>query len=209
MDELHRIIEKGEKILWQGKPKFWPFVLQSILVPFIAGLIFFAVWILPLLTMTNGHKDGGEVLAKLIFFNPVAWIIILFVLFQPIYTILSYRVTEYAITNKRVLLQSGVIGRDYKIADFDKITNADVNVGVIDKLLGQNTGRIDIMTAGTFVNTKNGRAASPYALASIESPYEVFKLFKNVSHDVKTDIEFPNKYRPSENPGYRTDYKAK
>ncbi len=46
----------------------------------------------------------------------------------------------------------------------------------------------------------------PYIISNIENPYDVFKFFKKVSHAVKTDIHFPNLYRPDINPGYKTRY---
>ena len=91
--------------------------------------------------------------------------------------------------------------------DFDQITNAEVNVGVWDMWLAQGkTGSIKVFSAGTVTRTKNGYVATPYILANIEDPYEVFKLLKGVSMDVKTDIQYPNKLRPDENPGYNTKY---
>ena len=124
----------------------------------------------------------------------------------PIYKALAYRHTYYAITNKRVLLQTGVIGRDFQIVDFDKITNAEVNVGIFDKLFSRNSGSILISSAGTFTYGKHGPIARPYTLSNIPNPYDVFKFFKKVSHAVKTDIEYPNQYRPKTNLGYRTSY---
>ncbi|OVE74626.1 hypothetical protein BVX95_01720, partial [archaeon D22] len=41
----------------------------------------------------------------------------------------------------------------------------------------------------------------------IQNPEEVFKFFKKVSYDMKTDVQFPNKLRPKNNPGYNTNYK--
>jgi hypothetical protein len=41
---------------------------------------------------------------------------------------------------------------------------------------------------------------------AIENPYDVFKLLKQTYFDIKTDVEFPNKLRPSVNPGYPSDY---
>jgi len=49
----------------------------------------------------------------------------------------------------------------------------------------------------------------PFTISNIPDPYEVFKLFKKVSHDVRTDIEYPNKLRPKTNPGYKSDYKPR
>ena len=31
-------------------------------------------------------------------------------------------------------------------------------------------------------------------------------FFKKVSHDVKTDIQYPNEYRPKNNPSYQSGY---
>ena len=42
---------------------------------------------------------------------------------------------------------------------------------------------------------------------SIEKPYDVYKLLKDYAFNVKTDINYPNKYRPRTNPGYGTEYR--
>ncbi|MBS3112497.1 PH domain-containing protein [Candidatus Woesearchaeota archaeon] len=117
-----------------------------------------------------------------------------------------YKHTYYTITNKRVLLQKGLIGRDFEMVDFDQITNAEVNVGFLDILFGRKSGNILISTAGSFTYTRSGAVQKPYTISHIENPYEVFKFFKKVSHAVKTDIQYPNKYRPKTNPGYESDY---
>ena len=137
---------------------------------------------------------------------PHFWVGIVLVFGIPIYQILVYKHVYYAITNKRVLFQKGLIGRDFEMVDFDQITNTEVNVGVLDKLFGGGSGSILISTAGSFTYTRRGAVQKPYTISHIDNPYEVFKFFKKVSHAVKTDIQFPNKYRPETNPGYGTDY---
>jgi hypothetical protein len=133
-------------------------------------------------------------------------------LFGPsIYSILVFKHTYYAITDKRIIMQTGWIGRDFHIMDFDQITNSYVNVGIFDKIFGKgNTGSIIIITAGLTADTpgQNGlQKAFNSSLMSISNPYEVFKFFKKAQYDVKTDIEYPNKLRPNTNPGYQTNYK--
>jgi hypothetical protein len=44
---------------------------------------------------------------------------------------------------------------------------------------------------------------------AIEDPYQVFKLVKQTSLDIKTDINYPNALRPETNPGYQTKYERK
>lgn len=201
MDEIHKVIESGEQVLWQGRPKFLPFFISSFIVSAF-GLIFLGFG---LFTFIEGIKTGD---IFFIFF-PHFWIGLFLVFLAPLYTALTYKYVHYAITNKRAIIQTGLIGRDFQIADFDKITNAEVNVNLIDKLFGAGSGSILISTAGTFTHGKRGPRAAPYTISHIANPYEVFKYLKKVSHDVKTDIHYPNEYRPSQNPGYKTHYGGK
>ena len=104
-------------------------------------------------------------------------------------------------------MQKGLIGRDFEYIDFDQITNAEVSVGFWDKAVGKTSGSILISSAGSFTVTRQGeQVAKPYTISNVDNPYEVFKFFKKVSHDIKTNIEYPNKLRPSENPGYQSNY---
>jgi len=198
MRELDKVLDKNEKVFWEGKPTFWPFFLSGF-AGVLFGLIFLVVGGI---VAMNGIASGNY----LFLLFPHFWIGLAFVVGIPLYKALVYKHTYYAITNKRVLLQKGLIGRDFEMVDFDQITNAEVNVGVFDKLFGKDSGSILLSTAGTFTYTRRGPVQKPYTLSNISNPYEVFKFFKKVSHDVKTDIQYPNKYRPKKNPGYGTDY---
>jgi membrane protein YdbS with pleckstrin-like domain len=195
MNELSKIIGAEEKVLWEGGPVFSPFFLSRTAPLFIVAL-----------TWTGALTLFGpwSVISK----TPHFWIGLALLVFPPIYNYLVFYKTHYAITDKRIIFQAGVVGRDFKMIDFDQITNAEVQVGLFDKLFGAgNTGTIKIATAGTVQYGRHGKAYQvPYELTSITSPYEVFKFVKQVSHDVKTDIGYPNQLRPAENPGYKTNY---
>lgn len=166
------------------------------------GLIFL---ILGAFALIQGIKTGDIFL--LVF--PHFWFGVASVFGIPLYKALVYKHTYYAVTNKRVLLQKGLIGRDFEMVDFDQITNAEVNVGVLDKLFGGGSGSILISTAGSLTYTRSGAVQKPYTISHIDNPYDVFKFLKKVSYAVKTDIQYPNKYRPKTNPGYDTDYNPK
>ncbi|MBS3080267.1 PH domain-containing protein [Candidatus Pacearchaeota archaeon] len=201
MKEIDKILDSKEKVFWEGRPKFWPFFLSGF-AGALFGLIFLIVGgIFVIMGILSGNY--------FFIFIPHFWIGVVFVFGIPLYKALVYSHTYYAITHKRIILQKGLIGRDFETVDFDQITNAEVNVGVLDKLFGGGSGSILLSTAGTFTYTRRGPIQKPYTISHIANPYEVFKFFKKVSHDVKTDIHFPNKYRPTENPGYRTHYNVK
>jgi uncharacterized membrane protein YdbT with pleckstrin-like domain len=207
MRELDKVLDEKEKVLWEGKPKFWPFILGGSIVTTIIGL-FLMLFMIPFIGFAVYDIIwGSHILGFGIFLIPHFWIGIILVIGIPLYQVFVYKHVYYAITNKRVLLQKGLVGRDFEMTDFDQITNAEVNVGVFDKLFGGSSGSILISTAGSFTYGRHGQQISkPYSLRNIENPYEVFKFFKKISHAVKTDIQYPNKYRPSTNPGYNTKY---
>ncbi len=224
MDELSNVLDKSEKVLWKGAPQFWPYfagaaVLAGIVSVFLFsflvmfGMVFLGVFAGFALVGSAAGAPPAFIGIPLLFGLPLILMsgIFLLVLFVPAaYAYLSHKHTQYAITDKRVIMQSGIIGRDYKTIDFDQISNAEVNVGIFDKLFGKDSGSIILRTAGDPVVCVNDSARQQSAvLSSITSPYVAFKFLRKVSFDVKTDMEYPNKYRPKTNPGYKTEYSNK
>jgi len=200
MKEFDKIVEKSEKVMWEGKPIFLIYFFAKIVPAFIVFLFASAISLFIVLNKTSAEKS----LLTNLFVGVFCAIMFLVV----VGTIISYFKLHYAITNKRVIIQKGIIGTDFLIVDFDQITNAEVNVGLLDKMFMKNTGTISIFTPTSMVHTKHGTKIVPHMMLGITDPYKVFKFFKKVSHDVKTDIEFPNAYRPKSNKGYRTSYKG-
>src|SRR5262249_30963089 len=119
------------------------------------------------------------------------------------YLMLSYKNVAYAITNRRIILRSGVWAPNFQSIDFDKISEADVTIGPIEKILSCGTVRVNTGR----VNSKGVTVFD--SMVAIDAPYDVYKLLKETTVDVKTDWNFPNKLRPSDNPGYHTDYNPK
>ena len=209
MRELDKILDDKEKVYLEGTPKFWPFFLGSSIVTTIFGL-FWMMFLLPFLGIAIYNIFLGNPLIGFgIMLMPHFWIGLIFVFGVPIYQLLLYKHVYYAITDKRAIIQKGLIGRDFEILDFDKITNAEVNMGVFDKLFGGTSGSILLSTAGTMTYNNGNAIQKPHTLRNIPDPYKVFKFFKKISHDVKTDVHYPNKLRPKTNPGYKTKYKPK
>ena len=46
-------------------------------------------------------------------------------------------------------------------------------------------------------------------LEDVHHPHEYMNKIQDITRDIKTDIAFPNKYRPEDNPGYHTKYDKK
>ena len=199
--EFDAVKDNDETIYWTGQPKFIPFLAKGI--PFlIIGLLWGAF---DLFFLMNMMSIGVA--------QPFIWIFMLLHLFPFYGSILNmfrlalvHHNTFYAITSKRLMLRTGFFGIDFKAVDYDKIQNLEVNVGPLEKLF--NVGTIRAFT-GEYAHTKNGTRPLFNEFIAIEEPYEVFKQIKQVSVDIKTDWNYPNKLRPEDNPGYNTKYTPK
>ena len=194
MSTIKQVLGENEKILWEGKPQFLPFI--GFAVPFlVTGLLFF----LGTLAVGIGNDNPSAITMGVLFLLVVG-------VLPFVYNLLVFPHTHYVITDKRTIIQRGVIGRDFVTIEHDQVTSAKVNVGLMDKMFGKNSGSLMIIHAGG-ATTKND-AAVPDSLRSITDPYKVYQAFNKISHDVRSDIQFPNAMRPKENKGYETEYKA-
>lgn len=174
MNEFTKILDDNEKVIWQGNPSFWPFTLGGSITVTVFGV--FWVSFMACFGINSFQTEGA--MKYILFATPHFWIGLILLFGPLIYSLLVYKHTHYAITDKRVIFQKGIIGRDFDMIDFDQITNVEVNVGIFDNLFGGNTGTINISSAGTFNMTKNGAVTAPYSFRNIENPYDVFKQVK-------------------------------
>src|SRR5690348_9234322 len=109
--EFEAVTEPGEKILWTGRPVFWPFVLHAIPV-----LIFGLCWglmdlgILGHTVVTSkGHGSSFPLIPFMILHAFPAWGGIGY----AIYLVLVFGNTVYGYTNRRLMMRSGVIGTSF------------------------------------------------------------------------------------------------
>ncbi len=172
--ESSKYLEKGEKVIWSGKPVKAPFMLRGLSVSAF-GLLWlsfsmFAMWLMisPPFGATV-ENSGLGILVVLVF------VLIGFglTLGPPIPTIVRYRKTKYMITNRRLITQTGVIGLDTRFVDLDKIQEVHVKVGLGDKVFG--TGSLMVVTAGfVFMGVTH-----PYCcFVGLKEPYAVQKLLQ-------------------------------
>jgi hypothetical protein len=198
LPEFDSIKDENEEILWTGKPKFAPYIFTGVffaVVTIAIGLI----WLLAARNFTSNNVNGK---------GDYFWLFGLIPMVQGLYVFLkkalSFSNTAYAYSNKRVMMRTGFIGTDFKSIDYDKISDMEVTVNIIERIC--NVGTIRFFSGRT--QTDEGNTTKLYDnWNAIENPYEVFKMLKKTSIDIKTDINYPNALRPETNPGYNTKYK--
>lgn len=202
--EFEAVRDTNETIYWVDQPMFIPFMATGI--PFlILGIVWFAISY-PL--MSGMMFGGGFGFAGF----PIG---LFFILHQfPFYgsilnllrLLLVFKNTYYGYSNKRIMLRTGFFGTDFKIIDYDKIQNIEINVNPLEKLFS--VGTIRIYSGEVIIRNNNSRSVYT-SFKAIKDPYNVFKNLKTVSLDIKTDWSYPNDLRPQENQGYNTRYKNK
>ena len=197
MNEIPKILESEEQMMWDEKPKYIPFIVPYLIGGLIILVLFFFV------SLRGQWSKGAEWLKPL-----APYLGIGISIFSVLWGHLTYKVTHYGITQKRVVFQSGVIGRDFKSVEYDKVQNVSVDVGLLDVLFKTGSIRIfsgEIGSTGGGVSMGVGgrsRQASTRMkpiydiLKHIPNPYNVLKMLqeslserKEASLDVLKSIE--------------------
>lgn len=202
--EFSSLLMEGETIIWSGKPKKNAFVLNRsmTMMPFALLWLLFDGTFIGTFIRTGVLQQGRMALVIIGFFAihllPV-WIWIGNIITAG----KRWANTEYAVTDKRIIIRSGFIGYEYQNIYYKEITDVHLHVGFIDRLL--HVGDIMICTAS--VRTSNSHAHNT-GIIDIENAEEVFKQVQKAVLDIQSDIEFPNAYRPDVNTGYHTSYRG-
>jgi hypothetical protein len=206
MSNIHNVLYENEKILWEGKPESGPYIVGGILgsIPVAIFGLFFAG-----LVVVIAFQGRHTPMNWAIFLMPHFWIGLMMIFGPTFSTLFSYSRIAYAITDRRVLIESGIFVRNIQTIDIDQISNATVNTSMVDEWFGGTTGTV--MLSGGLAAVMNimvmraGSAMSRFnCLLHIKDPYTVFKFFEKLELDTKTDMEYPNALRPGSNPGYQT-----
>jgi uncharacterized membrane protein YdbT with pleckstrin-like domain len=168
----------GEKILWQSKPEWLPFILSGVgMGTIIGGLLFLSIAIF----WTTGVSDAGAP-------PEITWFLSLFIIIGlllvfgiPIAQMLRYNNTLYTITDKRIITQTGVIGLDTRYIELDWVREIYVRISVVDRIFG--TGSVMVSTAsGTVYAGPNQPMIRP-TIVALADPYAVQNIIQQAMQD--------------------------
>ncbi len=197
INKIEDFLNEDEQILWRAKPKKSAFIWSKILNMLPFALIWLAF---------DGAFIGLMVSFDLFSSMPVGLIIFLVVFFllhlTPFWIWLSNVITatvqhkniEYAFTDKRIIIRTGIIIDIQNIFYMD-IQGVNLKVGLIDRML---------KVGDIYITTK----LNTIVLWDLENPYMIVNKLQKISSDIKADMYFPNALRPEENEGFKTKYKG-
>lgn len=174
------VLETNEQIVWQGAQNRG--VLIFFLVLSLVIVLGVGVDVMSISTISYTSLGGGGQISGAM----IGWGIIIIGVFFSLLSFFQNFVREYVVTQKRILLKSGIIGTDFESVYFTQIKNLVVNVGLIDKIFSVGTIKIDTgktetySTPATTVGNSRGvsevRTRTMYSeLKHIDAPYDVYK----------------------------------
>lgn len=203
--EFSSLLMPDETIIWSGKPKKNAYVLNRsmTMMPFaLIWLLFDGTFIVTFLKTGIQGQMGGMAFALIGFF--VIHLMPVWIWLGNIITAgARWKNTEYAVTDKRIIIRSGFIGYEYQNIYYKEITDVHLHVGLIDRILHVGDIMICLPSRGS------GNTKSPHlGIIDIENAESVFKQVQKAILDIQTDIEFPNAYRPNVNEGFKTNYRG-
>ncbi|MBQ9142855.1 MAG: PH domain-containing protein [Lachnospiraceae bacterium] len=198
-DSIEGQLMPDESVIWKGTPKKSAFILNSTIKMAPVALI----WLFVDGTMISSFAFTG-MMKNMMWFVVPFFVIHLLPVWIWIYQIITaagrWKNTEYAVTNKRIILRNGLVGYQYQTIYYTEISNVSLHVGAIDRMLG--VGDVYILM-NAYANT--GKDAP--VILDVEEPQRVYAMLQQTVMDVQTDIHYPNALRPESNPGYHTQYR--
>lgn len=193
---LKDVILDDENIIWEGKPKKSAFIINKGLIMFPFAMLWLAFDSIFILGFMQAEEKPMISIVFMIGFFALHLMPVWIWLGNVLTASKRWKNTRYVVTDKRILIQSGFIGIDFKTLYYKDINNVKLSVGIIDKLL--NVGDIHFIC----------NEASDSFL-DIEGVYELYPKLQKIVLDIQTDMEYPNNLRPEKNDGYNTKYNSK
>ena len=154
MNEISQILESKERVIYDSEPEYAPYMISAISKILIV-VAFISIYVK-------------------VFSKSMLWVIVVgavILIFGIILSNIAYARTHYAISNKRAIVQSGIIGRDFKSIDFDKMQNVSVDVDILGAIF--KVGTIKIFTG----ELTGGKRMKPKydKFKYVNFPYQVLK----------------------------------
>ncbi len=190
MNEFVHLLEDDERIIRTIKPKKSPNVIGTNILAWIciilgAFLILGGIMLIKNANSYYADEEDIEIGAEMLVFGII---VIIMGLIIPIIANLKYKSYLYCITNKKVIIRTGVIGRDFRVLELGSITTVDMIVGFSDKICGNKTASILFFNASnaTMYSGKTGRGEyNKNGFMHIENATEIYKEVKALIKEVK------------------------
>ncbi len=186
-DEVARtfddILDSDEKIVESYKPNKAKTYFSNIMTAILPMVLFLCLCFVAFLIPSEEPVSVSETWIAL---GTCIGIVVVLSALLLVFTELWYRHTIYAVTEKRIIIRTGIFGVDYKSLDIKSIGATDVYVSLLDKILCKKTGSLKFGSNSSPILSKS----SSYNFAHIKEPYAVYKVLKaHIEKVQKTEVK--------------------
>lgn len=202
IEELKRIVGSDEKILYEGKPNKKCYVFESIFNPLLPFALIWAIFDFGIIGGALFADNADNVLFFLIPFMLLHLMPVWIYLGGILFTVRRYKNTAYIVTDRAIYVSGGVFTKQIDTKPFAELSHINLHRGIFDQMF--NVGDI-IATSNHLDENQKGTTIT---IASVSNYIDIYNMVKKVQTDIYTDVMYPNAKRPSENPGYNTEYKG-
>ncbi len=195
---IDSLLGKDEQVLLKTKPNKKAFIVSKILfmLPFAMLWIFFDGFMIYMMVV-------NDVFSHIPVFINIFLVVFFLVHLTPFWIWLAntltawaqYRNIEYVLTNKRIIIKSGMIV-DIKNIYYVDVESINVKVGIVDNMF---------KVGDIYIKCKQSTAF----IMDVTQPYVLSNKIQEVVNDIKTDTLYPNALRPKNNEGFNTQYVRK
>ena len=200
---IDNMLMPDESVIWRGTPKKSAFILNSSTKMMPIALIWLAFdgFFIFSVVATGAASDMGPMGLFLVFFFAIHLMPVWIWLGNMITSVGRWKNTEYAVTDKRIIIRNGLFGYEYQSIYYTDVSNVSLRVGVIDRMLG--VGDVHIYT-----NTYVGKRSAGPAILDVPDVQYVFSMLQSTVMNVQSDIQYNNTYRSNTNSGSTTTYQS-
>lgn len=197
-NQVEDIVSPEEQILQRLKPNQRVLILEALFagLPFVILWVAFDVTFIFMMVFSGAFEQTPWILGIIIPFFFLHLMPLWLYIAGVVRTIGGCKNIEYVFTDKRIIVRSGLIGIDFKTIFYSDVEGINVKVGFFDRLF---------KVGDLYIKAHDQSAV----LKNIEKPYFFLSKLQQITLDIKTDIQYPNGLRPSENPGYNVKYRNK
>ena len=160
---ISQVLEKEEKIIWEG----------NISRTFLGWQIFMTALVLAFLV---------------IFFRSLTQSLFMVLLAGAALNFAYQLIQKFILTDRRLLIKTGLIGADFRSVYFTEVRSADVRVDLIDKIF--NIGTISVNIGSVVNNNPEGKSdkAGYIKLAHLDDPYYAYQKFQETLNSYKEKL---------------------
>ena len=131
MHEIEDVLTEGEKVLWRGKPNKTSYIWAAVLKMMPIALLWLAFDGAFIYMMLTADEAPTEMMWFIIPFFAIHLAPVWIWIGNIVKAVGEIRNIEYAITDKRVIIRSGMVGIDFKFINHTEIDSVNVKTALV------------------------------------------------------------------------------